>query len=93
MSQPDGLPPLFDAGNTAISIAPCHMVTGKIQTADGERGVLTIRNANTTLTVILGKAEVKQWLDVLAGLHGSLSGAGLIIPGPADAARVNGQAR
>jgi hypothetical protein len=91
---PDGLPPLFDTGNQMIAVTPCHMVTGKVDVPDGERGVLTIRNANTTLTVILAKADVVQWIETLGGLRDALSGAALVLPSPGDALRIaNGQQR
>lgn len=89
----NGLPPLLDPGNGLISQAPCHLVIGKLPTPDGERGVATIRCANTTLSLVFGKAEAEDWAKVFAELARSLSGSSLVIPQRGQAMQIAGQAR
>jgi len=97
MTQPvldeNGLPPLLDAGNSLLARVPCHMVTGKLPTPDGECGVLTIRTADVTLTLILDKASVSQWTDAMAGLRDALSSANLVIPVRGQAMQIADAAR
>jgi hypothetical protein len=90
---PDGLPPLLDAGNVLLGKVASNMVVGKVPTPDGERGVLTIRTPDVTLTLLMDKAEAAQWADSLAMLRDTLSGAGLLIPARGPAMRIAGAAR
>jgi hypothetical protein len=89
----DGLPPLFDTGNTMLARVQCNLVVGKIPTPDGERGVATIRTQTTTLTVILDKAEAMRWQDTLRELAESLSGTALVLPDRGQAQRIASAAR
>lgn len=90
----EGPPPLADPGNPLTVKLPANLVVGKVQTPDGERGVVTIRTAGgATLTVILDRAEAADWADNLAALRDSLSGTKLVVPGRGDAMRIADSAR
>lgn len=73
--MPDGAPPLTDPGNPHITPGPATLSTG----TDGTTGVITIRDHNTTLTVLLAKHDVHIWAGLLAQLDESLSASGLIV--------------
>lgn len=90
---PGGLPPLLDPGNALLSKMTSSMIAGKLPTPDGETGVVTIRQGNTTLTLIMDKSEVIQWAESLACLRDSMSGSQLVIPARGDAARIASTAR
>lgn len=86
----DGLPPLWDAGNTMLAIGePVQMIIGKMPAPQGEIGIVTLRTKTTTLTVSLDKAAASDWTETLAELRDSLSGTSLIIPGKGQAAAIS----
>lgn len=92
--DPDGLPPLFDTGNTMLGVGePAQMIIGKIPTPAGEVGVVTIRTRTTTLTITLDKAQTADWRDTLAQLCDQLSGTTLIVPAGAQATAIAQAAR
>lgn len=92
--DPDGLPPLFDTGNTMLNVGePAQMIIGKIPTPAGEVGVVTIRTRTTTLTVTLDKPQTGDWRDTLGELHDQLSGSALIVPNSAAATAIAQAAR
>lgn len=64
----------FDAGNTLLSQVTCQLHTGTIREEGEEpRGVVTVRTASTTVSVVLGAGDLAVWLDILSGLHESLA--------------------
>jgi len=63
----------FDAGNTLLSQVTCQLHTGTIsEEGQGPRGVVTVRTASTTVSVVLGPGDLAVWLDILSGLHKGL---------------------
>lgn len=87
----DGLPPLFDMGNTLLTTGiTSQILVGKVPLPDGgEIGVATIRTPTTTLTVSMDKQGAKDWADTFAELARSLISTGLIIPGRQQAAAIS----
>jgi hypothetical protein len=69
----------FDTGNTLLSIVPSEMTVSVQDTPIGQRLAVTIRTADTTLTVFLAKDEVSSWEGALASGRAKMTG--LIIPG------------
>lgn len=79
----DGLPPLWDPGNTLLATGlPALLMTGKVPSAGGgETGIVTIRTQDTTLFLSLDKKSAQDWADTLAELAGSLPApSSLVIP-------------
>ena len=81
MTPQEGVP-VADPGNPLINKVPCKLDTGKAQTPIGELGVVTIRTATTTLTVLLDGNELKDWVKILTALSSQTSSNGLIVTGP-----------
>ena len=64
----------FDACITLLSQVTCQLHTGTIREEGEEpRGVVTVRTASTTVSVVLGAGDLGVWLDILSGLHESLA--------------------
>lgn len=77
------MPSLFDPGNLHLrDDLPWTLITGKVSTPAGERGVATIRHGNTTLSVPLDKAGVQRWIAKLRELEQMLAGGGLVVARP-----------
>lgn len=78
--DPDGLPPLFDVGNTLLARVPSNLVIGQVPTPEGKMGVATIRTQSVTLTLLLTAADAGDWRDTFAELAKSLGGNALVLP-------------
>jgi hypothetical protein len=59
------------------------MSAALIDTPAGQRLVLTIRTASTTLTVLLEKVDAVAWLANLKAVADSMSSSGLVVAGAA----------
>lgn len=59
-------------GNSLLSQVTARLETGSITQPGNTRGVLTIRTASTTLTVILTREDVRKWADVISSLADQL---------------------
>ena len=77
-------PPIVDPGNTLLTQTPAQLVTGFVQTPNGQLSVLTIRTPTTTLTVMLNGQDIKTWAKALGVMASNSSGNGLVTgkPGP-----------
>lgn len=74
----------FDAGNSLLSQVTCQLHTGAIREQGQEpRGVVTIRTASTTVTVVLLTRDLGEWIGILSGLRDSLAAAQEPPDGPA----------
>lgn len=70
--DPDN-PPLVDPGHAGIRLdLDGSLQTGTIPTEEGEKGVLTIRTGNTTLTVVLARDGLQAWIAKLTELDQKL---------------------
>ena len=83
-------PQPFDQGNGLLAETPAQMQTALIDTPAGQRMVLTIRTASTTLTVLLSAADAKQWGSNLVGTAAKMSASGLVVAGAAMPVNGNG---
>lgn len=81
-NQPQQPVPPIDPGNTLLAETPAQLVTGLIQTAQGQRLALTIRTASTTFTVLLGQADGRTWGRNIIQTADAMSASGLIVAGP-----------
>lgn len=88
--QPPQPAPGFDPANTLLGEVPAQLATSLMQTPAGQRLVLTIRTASTTVTVLLAQPDAKAWGANLSGLAARMSAAGLIVGGPGMPANGNG---
>jgi hypothetical protein len=70
--------PLFDKGNKLLGELPAQLTTDIIDTAAGQRLVLTVRTPTTTLTVFLQGADAKNWARQLTAESGKMSSTGLV---------------
>ena len=75
-------PQPVDPGNTLLSETPATLTTALMQTPQGQRALLTIRTASTTLSVFLGAAEAKTWASMLGATADQMSTSGLIVAAP-----------
>lgn len=82
--------PGFDAGNQLLGQVPAQLTTSLMETPAGQRLVLTIRTASTTMTVLLAQPDAKAWGESLSGLAARMSAAGLIVSGPGVPVNGNG---
>ena len=73
--------PQFDLGNPILAATTALLTTSVAETPQGQRLMVTIRTASTTLTVLLSKADGIQWGKQISGDAALLSGAGLIVAG------------
>lgn len=77
-----GTPSFLDAGNPLLAKVDIKMDTGTISVpGQGTAGVVTIRTASTTLTILLTQQEVRDWAKMFTGLAASMSSSGLIVSG------------
>ena len=75
MSTPN--PQMFDQGNLLLAQVTARLdATVVTEPSEAPKGVLTIRTASTTLTVILGAEDVRMWGDIITGLAGQMGGPG-----------------
>lgn len=84
--------PLTDAGNDLLGEGPAQITTGLIDTPAGQRMVLTIRTATTTLSVLMGSADAKGWGALISKTAATMSGAGLVVAAGIPAVSGNGKA-
>jgi hypothetical protein len=72
---------LVDPGNPLLAQVDVKLDTGTMWQAGagGQIGVVTIRTASTTLTLMLTPEHVKTWAKLFTGLAESMSGSGLIV--------------
>lgn len=68
--------PFIDTGNQLLSQVPVRMETGTVDTPAGKVAVLTLRSATTTMTALLGVADLRAWTEVLGDLADSIDGGG-----------------
>jgi len=71
------IPPV-DPGNELLNEVPAQLTTGLVPTPGGQRLVLTIRTATTTLTVFLAKEYAENWRDIIVKDVSRMNG--LILP-------------
>lgn len=73
-AQP-GEMPFYDLANPLFAAVPARLDTGTIDIPGrGRFAVLTIRTASTTMSVVLGKNDLRTWSGVIADLTGRMSG-------------------
>ena len=72
----------MDTGNALLSETPAALSTALVQTPAGQRLVLTIRTASTTLSVLLGAADAKTWGGQIKAVADQMSASGLIVAAP-----------
>jgi hypothetical protein len=88
------LPPVADEANDLLAPAPAKLATGMSpRPGGGMIGVVTVRTTSATVTVFLQPGEVKEWADLLNGLHAQMGAGGLVIPAPGAAAQLDAMAR
>lgn len=93
------LPAVTDTANTLLQPSPAALLTGTIDTQQGQYAIITIRTASTTLSIFLDKKDVQAWAGQLHGLAAQMTTAGLtvirqpgiVIPGPDGAAGNRGR--
>lgn len=79
----------IDTNNPLCGPCPARLDIGVIQhPVDGPMGVVTIRTASTTMTVVMGADDLQGWGDSLKELANQMGGAkkSLLVAGPGDAA-------
>jgi hypothetical protein len=80
----------IDVNNPLCGPVPARLDVGIIQhPVDGKMGVLTIRTASTTMTVVMDADDLRNWGDSLHQLADALEGKSkpqLVQAGPQDAA-------
>jgi hypothetical protein len=80
--------PLFDVGNPLLRQGPARLDTGSITMPAGKIGLVTIRNASTTLTQFMGAEDLREWVVLLNDLADQLSG-GIVVASASDIAAVS----
>jgi hypothetical protein len=63
-----------DTANNLLSIVPSSLTTSVQETPAGQRGAVTVRTVDTTLTVFLAKDEIDAWISALQNVKGKMSG-------------------
>ena len=81
MSTPQP-PQVVDPSNSLLGETPATLVTALVETPQGQRLVLTIRTASTTLTVLLAAADAKAWANQIKAIADQMSASGLIVAAP-----------
>lgn len=90
MGEPQPDFQLIDPSNRLLNQTPSVLTTGRIQTPMGDRGVITIRTDSATLTVMLAKPELMNWIKSLQEMASQMSGLAVAtVPLPA----FNGKAK
>lgn len=74
---PQQAPPC-DAGNTLLGEVPSTFTTSLVDTPAGQRLLLTVRTASTTLTVLLNGPDAKAWAANFSAQASKMSSSGLI---------------
>lgn len=75
MSQP--VPPV-DQANALLAPTDAQLATGLVQTPQGQRMVLTVRTASTTVTLFLSRDDADVWAESIRVAAGQMSR--LIVP-------------
>lgn len=83
-------PQAWDPSNALLGEGPAALSTALVETPQGQRLVLTIRTASTTLTVLLAAADAKEWATQIKAIADQMSASGLIVAAPG--LPVNGKA-
>jgi hypothetical protein len=84
-------PAPVDAANALLSETPAQVTTALMQTPHGQRMALTIRTASTTLTVLLGGEDARNWGRHITSAADQMSVKGLIVAGPGTNGALNGR--
>lgn len=91
MTDP-GPPSFLDAGNPLLSQVPVRLELGALGPAGGTRtGVLTLRSATTTMTVLLSAGELRSWSASLAAAATALDASTVVPASAADVAAIQAQ--
>ena len=75
-------PQVVDPSNSLLGETPATLVTALVETPQGQRLVLTIRTASTTLSVLLAAADAKEWAGHIKRAADQMSASGLIVAAP-----------
>lgn len=78
--MPDQMP-AADPGNPFLGPGPSGLSSAVIDTPQGQRLMLTVRTASTTVTVFLEKVHGEQWVNVI---NDGLSKMSSLITAPAN---------
>jgi hypothetical protein len=74
MTTPNALQ-FIDPNNPLLNGGPAKLDTGSIVGPDGKKvGVLTIRTASTTVTVLMGAVHLNEWSEILGNLAKDIGG-------------------
>ncbi len=80
MTSPQQGASIVDVGNTLLAPVQVRLETGAGHGPQGRIGVLTLRSATTTFTVMLGAGDLRKWAGALESLADSLSVSGKVVP-------------
>lgn len=70
--------PPCDPGNTLLAESPALFTVSLADTPAGQRLLVTIRTASTTLTVLLNGSDAKAWAANFSAQAAKMSSSGLI---------------
>lgn len=73
-------PSFVDSGNSLLAPVPARLETGTIESPSGKLAVLTIRSATTTMTVMIGVKDLRNWTGILGALADSMAMSGSVVP-------------
>jgi hypothetical protein len=79
MTTPQPIPAV-DPANQLLAEVPSQLTTAIVDTPLGQRLVLTIRTASTTVSVLLNGADAKTWSGQISRDAAMMSAAGLVVP-------------
>ena len=68
----------LDIRNTLLGRVPALLETGSVTAPQGTLGIVTIRTASTTMTVLVTRDELADWIRVLQDQLGKLSSTRLV---------------
>ena len=80
MSTPEPQP--VDPSNPLLGEVPAALSLTLAETPKGQRMVLTIRTASTTLSLFLAPADAKTWGAQIKAMADQMSASGLIVAAP-----------
>jgi hypothetical protein len=87
MTSPDPNQMRFlDINNPLCAGGPARIDSGIIGTEQGKMGVLTVRTASTTLTVVMNTDDLRNWAEHISNLADAMDGGGtkLVAAGMGD---------
>jgi hypothetical protein len=90
MTTPNPQPPPFDTGNGLLGETPAQLSAALMDTPAGQRMVLTVRTASTTLSVLLARDDVRDWAQLIKSVGDQMSGLIVAGPGALSGMPVNG---